>query len=82
MKNIDLPGMFISSKNDTFISHEHTDTLYKSYKCRDKQILFVEKNHNEGRSFGDLIRVYEFIEGILKKFPNKQKIVVENLITS
>lgn len=61
MKKITVPGMFICSKNDTFISSEHTERLYGEYQCKEKEILFVEKNHNEARHFGDLVKVYDFI---------------------
>jgi len=31
MKNIKIPGIFITSQNDNFVHYSHSELLYKEY---------------------------------------------------
>lgn len=57
ISQIQMPGLFIASKNDRFISYQHSETLYKVYGGR-KQLHYIQNDHNEHRSCVQLKSIF------------------------
>ncbi len=55
-----IPGLFVSSKRDTFTNYEHTDTLKRAYRGR-SSLLFSETQHNEKRPAFVTDQIIKFI---------------------
>ena len=61
MKNIKIPGMFITSHSDNFVHFSHAESLYKEYAGR-KELIYIERDHNQVRREEDLTMVFRFIK--------------------
>lgn len=81
-KNSQVPCVFVTSKDDQFVSSEHVETLYKNYLGK-KKILYAEGDHNTERSAEFLNRILNHILNIFfsKKHLSYDKIINKNIIS-
>lgn len=63
VQHIRVPGVFIASQSDNFVHHSHSELLYKAYGGK-KELVYIEKDHNQVRKGEDLQSVYAFIRRI------------------
>jgi pimeloyl-ACP methyl ester carboxylesterase len=55
------PVLFIHGEQDDFIAKSHTERLFKEYSGEDKQVMYVEGEHNSRRPFDTMIAAVIFI---------------------
>jgi fermentation-respiration switch protein FrsA (DUF1100 family) len=77
MQHIKVPGVFIASQNDNFVHHSHSELLYKEYSGK-KELIYIEKDHNQVRKADDLQPVYAFIRRLNAEHPKRWQAVLMN----
>ena len=77
MRHIKVPGLFVTSQNDNFVHYSHSEVLYKEYGGR-KELIYIEKDHNQVRKDEDLQEVLEFIRGLNEEHPKAWEAVLLN----
>ncbi|KAL4501631.1 hypothetical protein ABPG72_018682 [Tetrahymena utriculariae] len=69
-----MPALFIVSKEDKLVSFENSQKLYEKYPVNAKKnILYVKGDHNECRSWEDVLKIADFLSGSIK-MENKNEI--------
>ncbi len=63
-----VPGIFMTSKEDTFVRSHHTETLYHSY-AGPRELLYMKGGHNSERTKETKEYISEFFK---QKFNEKQ----------
>jgi hypothetical protein len=77
MQHIRVPGIFIASQSDNFVHHSHSELLYKEYSGK-KELIYIEKDHNQIRKSEDLHAVYAFIKRVNQEHPKRWETVLMN----
>lgn len=57
-KEIEIPGIFVASKQDSLIPFEQMDEVFNKYKG-EKEMYFIEESHNEARNMGVIKKVFK-----------------------
>lgn len=70
VREIKVPGMFVASQRDSFVHHSHSETLYKEYGGK-KELIYIEKDHNQMRRGEDLSPVYAFLRRLNQEHPRR-----------
>ena len=55
------PVFFIHGEQDTFINKRHTERLFAAYSGEDKQVMYVQGEHNSPRPFDTMIAAILFL---------------------
>lgn len=66
VKKSTVPAIFITSEEDTFVSHKHVEKLYDNYKGGEKWLKYVDGDHNARRKYKLLLEISSYF----KKFFN------------
>ncbi|EDK31323.1 abnormal long morphology protein, putative (macronuclear) [Tetrahymena thermophila SB210] len=62
-----MPVLFIVSKEDKLVSFENSQKLFEKYPANAKKnILYVKGDHNECRSWEDVLKIADFLSGSIK----------------
>lgn len=77
MQHIKIPGIFVASQSDSFVHHSHSELLYKQYSGK-KELIYIEKDHNQIRKAEDLLPVYDFVRRINADHPKRWQSVLMN----
>lgn len=65
---IKVPAIFLASQLDNFVHYSHSELLYKHYGGA-KELIYIEKDHNQLRKTQDLSAVYTFIKKLNSQHP-------------
>lgn len=80
MKNLKIPCMFLSGKNDNFVKPHHSNLLYDEY-LGSKQFLIFDGDHNSIRPSHIKDSIYQFLEinlGLKESFTFNKKIIMDS----
>lgn len=75
--SIKIPGVFVTSHQDSFVHYSHSQSLYKQYGGR-KELIYIERDHNQSRKEDDLASVYNFIRKLNSSNPKRWEAVLAN----
>ena len=60
-KEINIPGVFIASKQDSLIPFDQIDSIFNAYKG-EKEMYFIEESHNEARNMNVIKKVFKTLK--------------------
>lgn len=66
MGSIEVPGYFIASKTDSFVSYIHSELLYEHYGGK-KHLQFIDQDHNQSRKEDELREIFQFVKRIFQR---------------
>jgi carboxylesterase len=67
LPEIDIPTLVIHSKDDDYVFEEHADPLFQAIGSHEKELVWVDKANHVITRDGDVMRVFEPIEGFIQK---------------